>query len=81
MELISRAVIGLVMACAVLGAIAAIRDEDRGLGREFLEGLRSIGPIFIPVAGVMASIPYLSALIETVFGPAFASVEIGRAHV
>ena len=74
MELISRAVIGLVMACAVLGAIAAIRDEERGLGREFLEGLRSIGPIFIPVAGVMASIPYLSALIETAFGPAFASV-------
>ena len=74
MELISRTVIGLVMACAVLGAIAAIRDEERGLGREFMEGLRSIGPIFVPVAGVMASIPYLSAFIGAVFGPAFASV-------
>ena len=53
-------VIYLVMACAVLGALAAIRDPDTGLGREFMEGLYSIGIIFVPVAGIMAAVPLLS---------------------
>ena len=67
-------VLWIVMVCAVLGALAAIRSPDRGLGKEFMEGIRSIGPIFIPVAGIMASIPYLSMAIEKLFGPAFGLV-------
>lgn len=67
-------VIYLIMACAVAGAIASIWDDESGLGKEFVEGIHSIGPIFLPVAGIMASIPYLSDFIETVFGPIFASV-------
>ena len=71
MELFGTVVIHIVMACAVLGAFAAIRNTDRGLGREFMEGIYSIGPIFVPVAGVMASIPFLSVAIKTLCGPAF----------
>lgn len=64
-------VIYVMMLAAVAGAIAAIRDSEKGLGREFMEGLHSVGYIFVPAAGIMASIPYLSQLIQTVFGPLF----------
>src|SRR5699024_9614752 len=62
-------IIYLIMAFVVIGAIAAIRNPERGLGKEFMEGLYTIGPIFIPVAGVMATIPYLAQFIENTIGP------------
>lgn len=71
MAALGDVVIYIVMACAIAGAIASLIDEERGLGKEFLEGFRAIGPIFIPVAGIMASIPYLSALIRDLLGPTF----------
>lgn len=67
-------VLWIVMVCAVLGALAAIRNAEQGLGKEFMQGIYSIGPIFVPVAGIMASIPFLSVAIMTVIGPAFHSV-------
>lgn len=74
MEKIGTYILYVIMACAVIGAIAAIRNDEEGLGKEFLEGLHSIGPIFVPVAGIMAAVPYLSSIIKTVFGPAFGAI-------
>src|SRR5690625_4717160 len=74
MASIGTFVIYIIMACAIAGAIASIRYAESGLGKEFIEGLHSIGPIFIPVAGIMASIPYLSEFIRIVIGPLFALV-------
>ncbi len=74
MASIGTYVIYLIMACAVAGAVASIFKPDSGLGKEFIEGLYSIGPIFIPVAGIMASIPYLAEFIRTVIGPVFALI-------
>lgn len=74
MASIGTYVIYLIMACAVAGAVASVYNPESGLGREFIEGLHSIGPIFIPVAGIMASIPYLSEFIRTVIGPVFAMI-------
>lgn len=74
MSAIGNYVIYLIMVFVVLGAIAAIRNPQAGMGKEFIEGLHSIGPIFIPVAGIMAAIPYLSKIVEVVFGPVFAAV-------
>lgn len=71
MEIIGEVVIGIMMFFVVIGAVAAIRNEDSGLGAEFKAGLHSIGPIFIPVAGIMASIPYLSVFVERVIGPVY----------
>jgi ethanolamine transporter len=71
-EWIGKIVIGMVMACAFVGAVAAIRDESSELGKEFLSGLHSIGVIFIPVAGIMAAIPLLSQLVVWVLGKPFA---------
>lgn len=47
MEQIGTYVIYVIMACALIGALAAIRDDQSGLGKEFVEGLYSIGPIFL----------------------------------
>ena len=78
MAIIGDIVVYIIMAFVVAGAVAAIRDDEHGMGREFKEGLYAIGPIFIPVAGIMASIPYLSKFIEAVVGPVFGLV--GRAR-
>lgn len=74
MEWIGKAVIALVMCCAVRGAIAAIKDERSGLGAEFMAGIHAIGIIFIPVAGIMASIPILSQVVASVGGGIFSAM-------
>ena len=67
-------VIYIIMISAIVGAVASIIDSESALGKEFNAGLHAIGYIFIPVAGIMASIPYLSAFVDTVVGPVFAAV-------
>ena len=62
------------MACLVIGAFAALKNDQEGIGKEFMEGLHSIGPIFVPVAGIMASVPFLSKAITAVVGPLFSSI-------
>src|SRR4029077_18394247 len=69
MAIVGMVVISVVMFCAALGAVASIYDPERGLGKEFLDGLHAIGHIFIPTAGIMASIPYLSRFIRVLVGP------------
>lgn len=74
MAAIGTVVIYIIMACAVAGAIASIRNADEGLGKEFREGIYAIGPIFIPVAGIMAAIPYLSEFVRILVGPLFSAI-------
>lgn len=71
MELVGDLVIYLLMAFVVIGAVGAIRNPKQGLGKEFMDGLYSIGPVFIPVAGIMVSIPYLSQLIKMIAAPVY----------
>src|SRR5688572_4462306 len=74
MAIVGVIVISVVMACAAAGAIASLVDDEKGLGKEFLEGLHAIGHIFVPVAGIMASAPYLTQLVRRLVGPAFAAI-------
>lgn len=74
MENIGTYVIYLIMACAVIGAVASIYNSECELGKEFVAGLHSIGPIFIPVAGIMASIPYIASFINHFIAPFFEAV-------
>ena len=55
----------------VIGVVASLFDDSKGLGKEFKEGIYSIGPIFLPVAGIMALIPILSHVISTYIGPIY----------
>ncbi|MFO0864657.1 MAG: ethanolamine utilization protein EutH [Gemmataceae bacterium] len=74
MSIVGSVVICAIMTCVFLGALAACRNEERGLGREFVEGIYAIGYIFLPVAGIMASAPYLAALVRRLVGPVFAAI-------
>ncbi len=74
MAAIGNIIIYFIMLCAVIGAIAYLIDENNPLGQEFIEGINSIGPIFVPTAGILAAAPYLSAFIKSVFGPMFSAV-------
>lgn len=67
-------VIYIIMACAFAGCMASIFRPGSRLGDEFLNGINSIGPIFLPVAGIMASVPYLTRFVSSVFGPLFGLV-------
>lgn len=71
MELVGTAVIWLMMAFVIIGGVSAIRNDRSGMGKEFIEGIYSIGPIFLPVAGIMASIPYLSSFVQAITGRLF----------
>ncbi len=74
MEIFGRVVVYIIVICAVAGAIAsAIRPESE-LGQQFVAGIDSIGPIFLPVAGIMAAAPYLTAFVSSVFGPAYGAL-------
>lgn len=79
MELFGNIVIYIIMACAVVGCIASIVKEESELGNQFLEGINSIGSIFLPVAGIMAAAPYLTWFVSKVFGPLFGLVGADQA--
>lgn len=64
-------VTSVVLGSAVAGAVASCIDDEKGLGKEFLEGIYAIGYIFLPVAGIMAAVPFLTALIKLLFKPMF----------
>lgn len=74
MELIGTVVVYIIMACAVAGCIASVVKPESELGQQFVAGIDSIGPIFLPVAGIMASAPYLTAFVSFVFGPAYSAL-------
>jgi len=74
MAQIGNYILYVIMACAVIGAIAAIKDDTSELAQEFLEGINSIGPIFMAVGGIMAAAPYLAIFVKSVFGPAFGAI-------
>ena len=74
MEMIGVVVVYIIMVCALVGAIASIINPESELGQQFVAGIDSIGPIFLPVAGIMASAPYLTTFVSTVFGSAYGAV-------
>lgn len=74
MEMVGTVVVYIIMACALVGCITSVIKPDHPLGQEFVAGIDSIGPIFLPVAGIMASAPYLTAFVSSVFGPAYGAV-------
>jgi len=72
MEVIGQIIIFIMMGFLLIGAVCAIFDDEKGFGKEFKEGIYSIGPIFLPVAGIMVFIPVLSHLITTYLAPIYA---------
>ena len=74
MELIGTIVVYIIMACAIAGCLASVIKPESELGQQFVAGIDSIGPIFLPTAGIMASAPYITAFVSAVFGSAYSAV-------
>ncbi|MCL2783645.1 MAG: ethanolamine utilization protein EutH [Propionibacteriaceae bacterium] len=74
MATIGTVVIYIIMACALVACIASVIKPESELGKEWVAGIDSIGPIFLPVAGIMAAAPYLTSFVSHVFGPVFSAV-------
>ena len=72
MEFIGTLITYLMMACCVAGGISYIVNDQSELGRAFQDGLHAMANMFIPICGLMASVPFLKVFISKVFGPVFA---------
>lgn len=66
-------IIYLIMVGAVVGAVASVVRPTSELGKEFVNGIFSIGPVFLAQAGIMAAVPLLSQLISYFLGPVFSA--------
>ena len=73
-QFIGDAIVWIIMICAVLGCIAAIRDENSGMGLEFMTAFHNMGTIFIPMAGMMASIPFIAKFVQIIFGALYSAI-------
>lgn len=71
MEIIGTVITYIIMACCVIGGIAYLINEQSELGQSFNEGLHAMANLFIPICGLMASIPFLKVFIVNVIGPVF----------
>lgn len=71
MAIVGNIIVYIIMACMAVGGVASIIKPKSELGQQFIEGIQSIGPIFLSFAGIFASIPFLSSFISAAFGPLF----------
>ncbi|HHT63580.1 MAG: ethanolamine utilization protein EutH [Bacillota bacterium] len=71
MEIIGKLVLYVIMACCGIGAVAAIINENSGLAKSFHEGLQAMAALFLPIVGLMVSVPYLVIGVEKIFGNLF----------
>lgn len=74
MENLGQYVVYLVMVFVACGAIAAVRDDTAGMGREFVSGLHAIGLLFVPVAAVLAAEPMLVCFVKQAIAPLFVAL-------
>ncbi|MEG0050808.1 MAG: ethanolamine utilization protein EutH [Terrisporobacter sp.] len=71
MELLGNLILYIIMACCAVGGLAKIFKEDSGLAQSFDEGLHTMATMFIPIVGLMVSVPYLKVGVEKIFGKLF----------
>lgn len=74
MVLLGQIIIWIIMVCAIAGVIGAIKDEKSGIGKEFMTAFHQLGIIFIPFAGMLASMPYIEKFVIFVFGGLFEKI-------
>ena len=67
MEIIGKLVLYVIMACCGIGAVAAIINENSGLAKSFHEGLQAMAALFLPIVGLMVSVPYLVIGVEKIW--------------
>lgn len=74
MSEIGNIIIYIIMSGTLIGAMASVVRPESGLSKEFVNGIHSIGPVFLAQAGIMAAIPIISYAITHTIGPLFESM-------
>ncbi len=74
MEIVGSIVLYIIMACCAAGALASVINPDSGLGKSFHEGLSVLASLFIPVVGLMVSVPFLVIGVNKIFGGLFSLI-------
>jgi len=74
MEVLGKIVLYTIMVCCGIGAIASVVKEDSGLAQSFHDGLQALASLFLPIVGLMVSVPYLIIGAERIFGGLFRSI-------
>ena len=72
--IIANVIIWIMMICAVLGLIGYIRNPNTGVGREFSTALSYMGTVFVPFAGMLSAMPYLTKGILFLFSGLFEKI-------
>jgi ethanolamine transporter len=71
MAVIGTIITYIMMICCAIGGIAYIKDDQSELGQAFTDGLNAMANMFIPICGLMASVPFLEIFVTKVIGPLF----------
>ncbi len=74
MAFLGNIIIYIIMIGVIVGGVASAINPESSLGKEFVAGIHSIGPVFLVQAGIMAAIPILSDLITNLLGPIFDAI-------
>lgn len=74
MELIGNLILYIIMFCCALGALATIFKEESGLAQSFHDGIGTMAALFIPICGLMVSIPYIIKGVQSFVKPVFSIV-------
>lgn len=69
--MIGQAIIWIIMFFAIVGVIGAIRNPNEGIGKEFMLAFHQLGIIFIPFAGILASVPFIEKIVVFIFSHIF----------
>ncbi len=74
MAIAGKIMVYVIMFCCIAGAIASVLREDSGLGKAFEEGLQTVGALFLPLTGLVVSVPYLTLFTQKAFGALYQKI-------
>lgn len=70
-EVVGNIILYIIMACCAVGGIAYIINDESGLAKSFNQGIETMSAMFIPICGLMASVPFIKIGVEKLFGALF----------
>ncbi|MGI5874493.1 MAG: ethanolamine utilization protein EutH [Bacillota bacterium] len=74
MEYIGKVILYIIMACCALGAAAAVIRPESELSKSFHDGIGVMATLFVPIVGLMISVPYLIVGVDYIFSGIFGRI-------
>ncbi|MEE0777961.1 MAG: ethanolamine utilization protein EutH [Massilimicrobiota sp.] len=71
MGFVGDVIVYIIMICAFISALVSIFKKESEFGKQFILGVETVGTIFLPIAGIMASAPLMTYFIIHVIAPLY----------